>query len=163
MLGTLLEGGRLILQAREKKKKVPQVIEKSSSSSSGGKAHGKRRAVGEEELGTSTDSLATPPNVGVSIAGEVFSDAKDTLIAPAAPATAEIEEKEQRTITQENEKEAAAKYWRSVATNAAYAPMTLHYSMEKGFMGDSWIGALGLAASAVGLGEVWRSTAAGAE
>jgi hypothetical protein len=43
--------------------------------------------------------------------------------------------------------------------NAAYAPMTIHWSLENGLVGDFWIGVFGSTAGAMKLGALWRSTA----
>jgi len=51
------------------------------------------------------------------------------------------------------------RWWREVCVNAAYAPLTVHWSLERGCVSESWVGFLGLVAGAVGLREVWAETA----
>lgn len=51
------------------------------------------------------------------------------------------------------------RWWHEVLVNAAYAPMTLHWSLEKGLLPEGVIGALGMVAGGLGLREAWRSTA----
>lgn len=51
----------------------------------------------------------------------------------------------------------AANSWsRDMVVNLAYAPLTVHWSLEKGFIGDMWVGVLGTAAGAAGLAELWK-------
>ncbi|KAL8636761.1 MAG: hypothetical protein Q9228_005885 [Teloschistes exilis] len=42
--------------------------------------------------------------------------------------------------------------------NAAYAPMTVHYSLDNGFMRDYEVSLCGLIASGLGLAEAWKRT-----
>ena len=51
------------------------------------------------------------------------------------------------------------KWWREAYVNAAYAPLTLHWSLEGGAVGEMWVGILGSIAGVVGFREMWRSTA----
>ena len=51
------------------------------------------------------------------------------------------------------------RWWNEVLVNAAYAPMTLHWSFEGGLLPEGVIGALGMVAGGLGLREAWRSTA----
>lgn len=51
------------------------------------------------------------------------------------------------------------KWWRDVTVNSAYAPMTVHWSLEEGLLGETWIGALGLLAGLVGFRQAWKETA----
>ncbi|KAI9749853.1 MAG: hypothetical protein M1815_002241 [Lichina confinis] len=48
------------------------------------------------------------------------------------------------------------KWWRQLYVNAAYAPLTLHWSLEGGAVSDLWIGILGTSAGLVGLKHLWR-------
>ncbi len=50
-------------------------------------------------------------------------------------------------------------WWRQFYVNAAYAPLTLHWSLEGGMVGELWIGVLGSAAGLVGLKQLWREAA----
>ncbi len=59
----------------------------------------------------------------------------------------------------EGEREEVWKSWkRQVVVSACYAPMTVHYSLERGLMSEKWVSLCGLAASVVSLREAWRST-----
>ncbi len=62
-------------------------------------------------------------------------------------------------IDMEMEKKAEVeKWWRELIVNAAYAPMTMHWSVEDGILAESWLGALGLVAAGIGFRQVWRDT-----
>lgn len=50
-------------------------------------------------------------------------------------------------------------WWKDVASNLAYAPMTLHWSMEKGLLSDWGVGACGMVAGGALLADAWRKTA----
>lgn len=62
-----------------------------------------------------------------------------------------IENKAQRA-------EATAKWKRAMLVNAAWAPMTVHYSWEQGCLTEPWLGILGIVASGVGFRQLWNST-----
>lgn len=64
-------------------------------------------------------------------------------------------EKEAKIANAEDE----MRWWAEVGVNAAYAPMTLHWSLEQGMLGDGVIGALGMVAGGLRLREAWRATA----
>jgi len=51
-------------------------------------------------------------------------------------------------------------WWRDLVSNAAYGPLTVHWSLEEGCLSESWVGLLGMVAGGVGLRERWRATAA---
>ena len=53
---------------------------------------------------------------------------------------------------------AEAKWWRDVYINAAWMPLTIHFSTEKGFVGEGTTAALGLIAGILGLKEAWKVT-----
>ncbi|KAI9799880.1 MAG: hypothetical protein M1833_003802 [Piccolia ochrophora] len=59
----------------------------------------------------------------------------------------------------EEEAEDERKWWREVGVNAAYAPLTLHWSVERGVVGEVWVGVLGSVAAVMGLVDVWREAA----
>ena len=67
----------------------------------------------------------------------------------------ELREKEGKIA----EREEKAKWWREVGVNAAYAPMTVHWSIEEGMLGEGQVGALGIVAGVLGIREAWRKTA----
>ena len=50
------------------------------------------------------------------------------------------------------------RWWRVVCVNAAYAPLTVHCSVEGGWVGDGVVGRLGMVVGWVGLRELWRRT-----
>ncbi|KAN0106485.1 hypothetical protein V8E51_009361 [Hyaloscypha variabilis] len=51
-----------------------------------------------------------------------------------------------------------AKWRREMVVNAAWAPLTLHWSLEEGFASDFWVGVLGSVAGLAGFRELWRTT-----
>ncbi|KAI9776070.1 MAG: hypothetical protein M1835_005617 [Candelina submexicana] len=53
----------------------------------------------------------------------------------------------------------AERWWREFGVNLAYAPLVVHWSLEKGCVGDRLVGALGSVAGVLGFREVWRQTA----
>lgn len=71
-------------------------------------------------------------------------------------AQAEGEEKEDK-LARRKKYEA---WWRQAISNAAYAPLTIHWSLEEGCVSDGWVGFCGMVAGGVGLRERWRQTAA---
>merc|ERR1711977_765913 len=49
------------------------------------------------------------------------------------------------------------KRWRrQLLINAAYAPLTIHWSLEKGLVGEFWVGLFGSVAGLAKLKEAWR-------
>ena len=62
-------------------------------------------------------------------------------------------------ITDRGEREWKAKWIREVLVDAAWMPLTLHWSLEKGLVGDFWIGLLGSVAGVAGFGKRWSDTA----
>jgi hypothetical protein len=63
------------------------------------------------------------------------------------------------------EREAAEKreknwvWWKDLTSNIAYAPMTLHWSVEEGLLSDAVVGACGMVAGGAMLVDAWRKTA----
>ena len=51
-----------------------------------------------------------------------------------------------------------AKWTKEMVVNLAYAPLTLHWSLEKGLVGDFWVGLLGSVAGAAGFTALWKNT-----
>ncbi|PSN66476.1 hypothetical protein BS50DRAFT_574887 [Corynespora cassiicola Philippines] len=49
-------------------------------------------------------------------------------------------------------------WWRDLVSNVAYAPLTLHWSTEQGFLSDVTVGVLGTVAGGVLLVDAWRGT-----
>ena len=64
-------------------------------------------------------------------------------------------EKEDKIV----EREEKARWWRELGVNAAYVPMTVHWSKEEGMLGESSVGALGMVAGVLKIREAWRKTA----
>jgi hypothetical protein len=50
-------------------------------------------------------------------------------------------------------------WWKDMASNLAYAPMTLHWSMERGLLSDWGVGACGMVAGGTNLVHAWRQAA----
>ena len=55
-------------------------------------------------------------------------------------------------------KERWGKWYREVGVNVAYAPMTVHYSLENGILSDGAIGGLGAVVGALSIGQAWKET-----
>lgn len=56
-------------------------------------------------------------------------------------------------------KERWGKWYAEVGVNVAYAPMTVHYSLENGILSEGAIGGLGAVVGALSIGQAWRETA----
>lgn len=67
-------------------------------------------------------------------------------------------EKEGKLLVEEKQRETWL-WWRDLASNIAYAPMTLHWSVEEGFLSDAGVGLLGTIAGGALLVDAWRGTA----
>lgn len=52
-----------------------------------------------------------------------------------------------------------ARWWSEVYVNAAYTPLTVHWSLEHGWVSEAWVGFLGMVAGLVGFRELWEETA----
>jgi hypothetical protein len=50
-------------------------------------------------------------------------------------------------------------WWKDVVSNMAYAPMTVHWSLEQGLLSDWGVGACGIVAGGALLADAWRRTA----
>ncbi|KAI4933012.1 hypothetical protein J4E85_003415 [Alternaria conjuncta] len=50
-------------------------------------------------------------------------------------------------------------WWKDLASNLAYAPMTVHWSIEQGLLSDWGVGACGMVAGGALLADAWRKTA----
>ncbi|KAF2851477.1 hypothetical protein T440DRAFT_467739 [Plenodomus tracheiphilus IPT5] len=71
-------------------------------------------------------------------------------------------EKEDKLARDEEVKRSALEnwvWWKDLASNVAYAPMTLHWSREKGLLSDWGVGACGMVAGGAMLADAWRKTA----
>jgi hypothetical protein len=61
-------------------------------------------------------------------------------------------------ITDRGEEEWRAGWIKEMVVNLAYAPLTVHWSLEKGLVGDFWVGLLGSVAGVAGLDALWKNT-----
>lgn len=52
-------------------------------------------------------------------------------------------------------------WWKDLASNMAYAPMTVHWSLEQGLLSDWGVGVCGMVAGGALLTDAWRRTARG--
>lgn len=86
---------------------------------------------------------------GEGVAGRQGERGKGVVGEGGKEAVGEKEEKIQRRRESE-------RWWRQVVANAAWAPLTLHWSVEGGVLGEGAVGALGMVAGGVALGEAWR-------
>ena len=62
-------------------------------------------------------------------------------------------------LKDEEVKRKEAKWWRDVYVNAAWAPLTIHWSLDSGFVGEAGYASLGLIAGVLGIKEAWRVSA----
>ena len=84
----------------------------------------------------------------------------NTQLAEKEGQVAEKGELELRMDKVEDEglKERWGKWYRDVGVNMAYAPMTVHYSLENGILGEGAIGGLGAVVGALSIGQAWKET-----
>ncbi|OAL46775.1 hypothetical protein IQ07DRAFT_590301 [Pyrenochaeta sp. DS3sAY3a] len=71
-------------------------------------------------------------------------------------------EKEGKLRREERVKQASLEnwlWWKDLASNLAYAPMTIHWSLEQGLLSDWGVGACGMVAGGALLLDAWRKTA----
>lgn len=61
-------------------------------------------------------------------------------------------------VEDEGRRERWEKWYREVGVNVAYAPMTVHYSIKNGLLGEGAIGALGAVVGALSIGQAWKET-----
>ncbi|KAL2357429.1 hypothetical protein BJ546DRAFT_309688 [Cryomyces antarcticus] len=50
------------------------------------------------------------------------------------------------------------RWWDEIYVNAAYAPLTLHWSLEEGCVSEAWVSALGTIAGVIGFRELWKQS-----
>lgn len=82
--------------------------------------------------------------------------------APAPTATTGDGEKEDKLKREEQLKAEKLEnwlWWKDLASNVAYAPMTIHWSLEQGLLSDWGVGACGIVAGGALLADAWRKTA----
>ena len=65
------------------------------------------------------------------------------------------EEKEDKLVAAKEE----VAWWQDVYVNAALMPLTVHYSVEGGYVSEATVAALGLVAGTFGIRNAWRETA----
>lgn len=56
------------------------------------------------------------------------------------------------------EEEWKAKWRREMVVNMAWAPLTLHWSVEKGLVSEFWVGVFGSVAGITGARELWKQS-----
>lgn len=56
------------------------------------------------------------------------------------------------------ESEWMANWRKEMLVNLAFAPLTLHWSLEEGLLGEFWVGILGSVAGISGLRVLWKNT-----
>jgi len=63
-------------------------------------------------------------------------------------------------VMDQAESEWRVKWKKELVVNLAYAPLTVHWSLEKGLpvIGDFWVGLLGSVAGITGLRVLWKNT-----
>ncbi|PSS13192.1 hypothetical protein M430DRAFT_36307 [Amorphotheca resinae ATCC 22711] len=61
-------------------------------------------------------------------------------------------------VTEQGEAEWKARWRKEMVVNMAYAPLTLHWSLEKGLVGDFWVGLLGSIVGITGSRVLWKNT-----
>lgn len=66
-----------------------------------------------------------------------------------------VREKEGEVVARERRK----KWMRELGVNAAYAPMTVHYSLKNGPLGEGSLAALGMVVGWLTFGKAWRESA----
>jgi hypothetical protein len=71
----------------------------------------------------------------------------------------EKEDKIQREEALKNQELRNWLWWKDLTSNVAYAPMTLHWSLEQGLLSDWGVGAFGMVAGGALLADAWRRTA----
>jgi hypothetical protein len=77
----------------------------------------------------------------------------------ASPGDGEKEDKIQREERVNAKKLENWLWWKDLASNLAYAPMTVHWSLEQGLLSDWGVGACGMVAGGALLADAWRKTA----
>lgn len=72
-------------------------------------------------------------------------------------------EVERREMELRREDEVAREKWkvwtRELGVNAAFAPITVHYSLKNGPLGEGSLGALGMVVGWLTFGKAWRESA----
>lgn len=84
---------------------------------------------------------------------------RDGKPMPALQGDGEKEDKLRREEEVRKRKLEKWVWWKDLASNLAYAPMTLHWSTERGLLSDWGVGACGMVAGGAMLADAWRKTA----
>ena len=66
---------------------------------------------------------------------------------------------EGEVVEEERVRERWGRWSRELGVNAAYAPMTVHYSLEEGPLGEGILGALGVVVGWLSIGRAWKASA----
>ncbi|KUJ22018.1 uncharacterized protein LY89DRAFT_638147 [Mollisia scopiformis] len=61
-------------------------------------------------------------------------------------------------VISQSEQEWKARWRREMVLNMAWAPLTVHWSLEQGLVSDFWVGVLGTVAGITGLRELWKQS-----
>jgi hypothetical protein len=61
-------------------------------------------------------------------------------------------------VVNQGEQEWRAKWRREMVTNMAWAPLTVHWGLEKGLVSEFWVGVLGSIAGITGTRELWKQS-----
>lgn len=80
------------------------------------------------------------------------------------PETSDDGEKEDKVKREENIRAKKLEnwlWWKDLTSNIAYAPMTIHWSLERGVLSDWGVGACGMVAGGSLLVDAWRKTSSG--
>ena len=73
--------------------------------------------------------------------------------------TSEAKDEEgKKEVPAEEERKEVEKWWRDLKVNFAWAPITVHYSLEGGLLSSGSVAALGLIPALTALREVWTAT-----
>ncbi len=62
-------------------------------------------------------------------------------------------------VEEERVRERWGRWLRELGVNTAYAPMTVHYSLEEGPLGEGSLGALGVVVGWLSIGRAWKASA----
>ncbi|KAF2825905.1 hypothetical protein CC86DRAFT_446455 [Ophiobolus disseminans] len=74
------------------------------------------------------------------------------------PIAAVVDGEKEDKLRRREQKLEISLWWKDLASNVAYAPMTLHWSMEGGLLSDWGVGACGIVAGGALLADAWRRT-----
>ncbi|KAF2468766.1 uncharacterized protein BDR25DRAFT_264644, partial [Lindgomyces ingoldianus] len=78
--------------------------------------------------------------------------------APKSSSNSPIEDDDNEKDAKIRGRERQWLWMRDLLSNIAYFPMTIHWSLEKGLLGETWVAGLGAVAGGVLLVDAWRGT-----